>query len=422
MLRKLEPLKRIAKIWKGVTSFVANHPILSFYSFGAIGSAFGAHHYMKIRTESLESAVFTQVEMGTCPPLLNLESMMVPRKKTSRELIDLFFPRLSLEEDQEVRTFGLIVGPTGTGKTAVVTNLCNIYPKGVLYFEITEPKTFSTGLAKSLAMKIAPPNIFDLFLGYFSSDYFMYYRLSDDQEVALDSILEVLGRAAKMFKSVHGKMPTLFIDGADILAKHEGHTFTHLVGHAKRLANAGILKIVFVSSEGSILLVIQKLSGISRCSKIFEVTDVSNEAAVDYLIKYGVPRELSVELIGFFGGRFTYLISIVNLHTMYTKLYPTLTNEMLYEKIKHDIFSRKLTSQRWVINSIGKPSQDIIRAVSNEGEVIPSSLVSINNDPEKTNDINEAISALVDANILRYTDSGSLAWHGRPQQHEFEVR
>ena len=82
-----------------------------------------------------------------------------------------------------------------------------------------------------------------------------------------------------------------------------------------------------------------------------------------------------MELIGSFGGRFTYLISIVNLHTMYTKVYPTLMNEMLYQKIMQDIFLRKLTSQRWVINSIGKPSQDIIHAVSNKGEVIPSSLV-----------------------------------------------
>ena len=76
----------------------------------------------------------------------------------------------------------------------------------------------------------------------------MYYRLSHDQEATLDSILEVLERAAKL---VHGKMTTLLIDGADILTKHEeGHTFTHL---AKRLANAGILKIVFISSKGSIL-------------------------------------------------------------------------------------------------------------------------------------------------------------------------
>ena len=102
---------------------------------------------------------------------------------------------------------------------------------------------FSTGLAKSLAMKIAPSNIFDLFLGYFSSNYFMYYRLSHDQEATLDSILEVLERAAKL---VHGKMTTLLIDGADILTKHEE-------GQAKRLANAGILKIVFISSKGSIL-------------------------------------------------------------------------------------------------------------------------------------------------------------------------
>lgn len=85
----------------------------------------------------------------------------------------------------------------------------------------------------------------------------MYYRLSDDQAVALDSIFEALEGAKNKFKSAHGKMPTLFIDSADILAKHEEGLFVHLVAYVKRLANAGILKIVFVSGERSILTVIR---------------------------------------------------------------------------------------------------------------------------------------------------------------------
>ena len=52
---------------------------------------------------------------------------MIPREKTSEELVDLFFPKLDLEDDQEMCTFWLIVGPMGTGKTALVTKLCNTY-------------------------------------------------------------------------------------------------------------------------------------------------------------------------------------------------------------------------------------------------------------------------------------------------------
>ena len=91
----------------------------------------------------------------------------------------------------------------------------------------------------------------------------MYYKLSDDQEVALDTIIKVLEKAANQYKMVHGKTPTLFIDGAKLLAKHEKELFVQLVSHAKRVANAGILTIVFVSSKGSILPIVQNLPGTS---------------------------------------------------------------------------------------------------------------------------------------------------------------
>lgn len=41
-------------------------------------------------------------------------------------------------------------------------------------------------------------------------------------------------------------MPTLFIDSAYILVKHKQGLFVHLVSYAKRLANAGILQVIFV--------------------------------------------------------------------------------------------------------------------------------------------------------------------------------
>jgi len=48
--------------------------------------------------------------------------------------------------------------------------------------------------------------------------------------------------------------------------------------------------ILFVSSEGSILPVLQKLSGVNRCARIFEVMDISDQTAIDYLI---MSRKLS---------------------------------------------------------------------------------------------------------------------------------
>lgn len=72
-------------------------------------------------------------------------------------------------------------------------------------------------------------------------------------------------------------MPTLFIDSSDIMAKHEKELFTILLQQAKDLANAEILTIVFVSSQGSILPVVQKSSAFSRSAKLFKVTDIDED-------------------------------------------------------------------------------------------------------------------------------------------------
>jgi len=53
----------------------------------------------------------------------------------------------------------------------------------------------------------------------------------------------------------------------------------------------------------------------------------------------GLSRELSNKLIEFVGGRFVYLISIINLHRMYKKVYPELKDEVLFQNIKEDKFS-----------------------------------------------------------------------------------
>ena len=120
-------------------------------------------------------------------------------------------------------------------------------------------------------MKIHPLSIFDLVLGYFS-DYFMYYRLAEKQEVAICKVLE---KAARQYKRNHGKIS--FIDGADVLSKCKEDLFMQLVYEAKVSANAEILIVVFISSEGSILPVVQRLSEV-RSSKVLEVADIEESS------------------------------------------------------------------------------------------------------------------------------------------------
>jgi len=58
---------------------------------------------------------------------------VIPRKKINNKKNGrLIFLKAEHQHYQNQRTFGLIIGPTGTGKTTLVTKLCNMLPEGML--------------------------------------------------------------------------------------------------------------------------------------------------------------------------------------------------------------------------------------------------------------------------------------------------
>lgn len=403
-----------------VIEIMRKHPRIVPYAVGTVATAVAIQQYMKFATTSLQKRVYKQMLRGTRPPV-PVGAEWIPREEISKELVDLFFPK----GGELRRTFGLIVGPTGTGKTVLVSDLCNQYPEGVLFYEVREPKTFASGLARAVSMKISPSNVIDLVLGYFSASYFMYYRLSNEtQEESMDIIFETLEAAATKFISVKGATPTLFIDGSDLLAKHERKLFEHLVSHAKRIANDGVLCVVLVSSEGSILPLIQELSAASRCAKVFEVTDIDDERATDYLFKQGISKGISKEFIKYTGGRFVYLVKIKQLYQMYRRVYPEMSDEWIYKNTMSDVFLRKINRQRLILDLQGQVGKAIIQSISSskDGQFLATELIKKlgSQSPEDRERLMNSISTLVSQNVLRYTATGSLSWHGRPQQHEFK--
>ena len=66
--------------------------------------------------------------------------------------------------------------------------------------------------------------------------------------------------------------------------------------------------------------IICRFSGANRAPKIFEITDVDDSRATEYLIENGIPDKLSMMLINYFGGRLTYMVGSISRYNSYTKL------------------------------------------------------------------------------------------------------
>ena len=68
--------------------------------------------------------------------------------------------------DDEIGLFGVVIGPSGTGKTALIRKICSSDPKGVLYVEVFDPKYLGKDLGTEVGMVQQPTSPIDLLFTY----------------------------------------------------------------------------------------------------------------------------------------------------------------------------------------------------------------------------------------------------------------
>ena len=124
---------------------------------------------------------------------------------------------------------------------------------------------------------------------------------------------DALEAAAGAFRAKHGRPAVLVIDAADYIAKKAPVFFNDLQDFAKVCADAGSLRIVFVSIEGVALPLMQLSSAWTRALPPYEVQDIGDHEAVDYLVERGVDRPRAEEAVrDITGGRFALLLHVAS--------------------------------------------------------------------------------------------------------------
>ena len=110
----------------------------------------------------------------------------------------------------------------------VVRDFCRRYPSGVLYYEVRKPSFFAAELAREANIKTKPTNVFDLILGHLSDRYVHYLSLStapDSSVTNAAKVLNTLEEACTKYVEKHGVVPVLFLDGTDLIVKHNERFF-----------------------------------------------------------------------------------------------------------------------------------------------------------------------------------------------------
>ena len=125
--------------------------------------------------------------------------------------------------------FGIVIGPSGTGNTALMRKICRSDPKGVLYFEVFDPLCLAQDLGTAVGMVQQLTSPIDLLLTYLSGDSYVQYHKVPSGELGMQYVLAGLEEQTLKYKSKHARTPVLIIDGVDLVAKENMKMYVQLI-------------------------------------------------------------------------------------------------------------------------------------------------------------------------------------------------
>ena len=394
-----------------VSGVVKMHPKVS----GVLVSLPLAHFGLKARADRGRRSILRRLEEGSRPsPIPTITNKVhIDRSNSQKMLSQLVLPPAIQTEKHaaSLKSFGVVLGPSGTGKTALVRELCARYPHGVLYHEVFEPRVLTEELTRAAGMIVKPNNLFDLLITTVSETYRKYHVLPKDSS-RISYVLKAIADAGRRFKIQHGCTPVLVLDGVDLIAKTDPGAFVELIDRAKYLANEGSLRIVLVGTEGSVMPLINKSSSGSRKEQI-EIVDITDKEAETFLSAV-VPKDLAKGITALVGGRFIHLESALAVHERLSKR-TSLSYAIAMDKIQNVMLSEIVhTSMQQVWKQpklIRSTEKTIIDDVLSNGYVKSNELAKKHQLDVVL--VQNAMHHLVSANLLRYQRDGSTVFHSR---------
>ena len=218
----------------------------------------------------------------------------------------------------ETCQYVVIVGENGTGKSTAIRKMISTLDCGAVYFNCPETaSSFSIRLLRTIGYR---PSI-DFIGGVLRR---VEMKTKEEGIVDLNSepystwilVSSMLIKVGTKFRTKYNRPMVLVIDSADVLAKTNPQFLGTIQDFAKNCADMGILRVVFVSSDGSALPLLMSRSAWSRAEKpAFEIGEISDDEAVVFLVKAGVAEdEARLAVANVTGGLFALLNNYISAH------------------------------------------------------------------------------------------------------------
>ena len=233
----------------------------------------------------------------------------IARPDVEKKLEKFFYPSPA---GKLSASYILIVGEHGTGKSTAVRRVVREREgiNGAIYVNVPEEvHLFGGVVAAAIGLPLLTVDVEGTLFRYLKLDT---NKVRDEPAGTWRKAAMAITQAASRFYDKHQRPAVLIIDAAERLAKDNPAFLTKLQDFAKDRTDEGSLRMVFVSSDGSVLEQLQSRSAWSRSLDPFEVCDINDKDAVKFLKGEGVEEKQAEEAVrDITGGRFELLRKFV---------------------------------------------------------------------------------------------------------------
>jgi hypothetical protein len=231
---------------------------------------------------------------------------VVKRPDVETQLKEFFYPT---PEGDLSAAYVLVIGEHGTGKSTAVRRVVREREgiNGAIYVNVPEEvHLFGGVVAAAVGLPLLTVDVEGTFFRFLNLDT---NKVREEPAGTWRKAAIAITQAASKFRRKHKRPAVLIIDSAERLAKKNPEFLANLQDFAKDRTDEGSLRMVFVSSDGSVLEQFLSRSAKSRMWKLpFEVGDISDKEAVEFLKRKGVEQEQAEEAVrDITGGRFELL-------------------------------------------------------------------------------------------------------------------